>query len=68
LSQYMLSSAATFGFFLAIGSVSTPLGALGRLLISSRPGYPQRLRPTSSSLGSCPYPNDAVCFAYSFPG
>lgn len=28
LSQYMLSSAATFGFFLAIGSVSAQIGRL----------------------------------------
>ena len=38
LSQYMLSSAATFGFFLSIGSVSLIVGLLVTKISINLPG------------------------------
>ena len=52
LSQYMLSSAATFSFFLAIGSVCSPVYCSLRGVHFQGPGYSNRFNPTPSSRGS----------------
>ena len=51
LSQYMLSSAATFGFFLSIGSVSTYKPLVSSSYILVLPGHSER---RTTRMGSRP--------------